>query len=280
MSFFAKKPGGTLVVGGLENSDDDDAAPQTVLRASRVFGEAKPSQTRRRVQQSQTAKKEGGSGQQEAEGGGSPGLTKGRAKRRRVILEDDDDDDHHVEEVAIEDQPQGSWRSSSRGDSLSHLHNEVVPETSEDTPAKGNGAEAGASSRGATEHLIAQPKAQRCEIKPGSFYATADQLSNRRTVIDLESKEDTSEKKERVVIDVDSEATKSNGVELLEDPVLHALKECEKIAAMLRKQLHIAEGATEGYSEVDAAAARLVTQVSACTSLILASSSSAQVAPL
>lgn len=262
------------MIDGLENSEEEDAAPKNVLKASRVFGEAKPSQPIRRAPQSQSAAMGGSSHQEKAEGGGSPadlrpGLSKGRAKRRKVILEDDDDVDHHVEGVATEDQPQGSWRSSSRGDSLSHLHDEVVPESSEDTPAKGNGVEAGASSKGATEHLIAQPKIQRSEIKPGSFYPTGDQLSTRRTVIDLEPKDVEEETKERVVINIEPEASKSNGVELLEDPVQHALKECEKIAAMLRKQLHIAEGATEGYSEVDAAAARLVTQVSAYGYLLL-----------
>lgn len=294
--FKSKKPGATKTSDIGDLSDDDGVQVQSTLRAPNVFGKLKV--TKPNMQTSRTDAVRGAINQpiyldkpkEDPLLSSDPGATAKREgsslrKRGRVIDDDEDDEKPASDDRLLEDQPSASWRSSPSYGSLdrgllpSISDKEVVPESSDDVSRKQQTETPmrdAVSSKRPNKRLkkLAHLKPESSEIQPSSFYPThRSNTIEDKVVVDLDSVHDSKANDNKDVVDIDSKEPRSihNRGELLEDPVNHALRECEKIASRLRHQLHIAEGATEGYKEVDAAAARLVSQVrrnAGCTKLI------------
>jgi hypothetical protein len=293
--FKSKKPGATKTSDIGDLSDDDGVQVQSTLRAANVFGKlklTKPNMQTSRTDAVQGAIKQPNSLDKPKENSLSssdPRATATREgtslrKRGRVIADDEDDEEPASDDRLLEDQPPASWRSSpscgshDRGLLPSMSDKEVVPESSDDASLKQQTETPiwdGVSSKRTTKRLkkLAHLKPESSEIQPSSFYPNhRSNMMEDKVVVDLDPVHDSKVVDDKDVVDIASKEPRSvhNGGELLEDPVNHALRECEKIASRLRHQLHIAEGATEGYKEVDAAAARLVYQVrrnTGCTNL-------------
>jgi hypothetical protein len=293
--FKSKKPGAiqTSDIGDL--SDDDGVQVQSTLRAANVFGKFKL--TKPTMQTSRTDALQGAINQpicldkpkEDPLLSSDPGATGKREgsslrKRGRVIDDDEDDEEPASDDRLLEDQPPASWRSSpscgshDRGLSPSISDREVVPESSDDVSLKQQTETPirdGVSSKRTNKRLkkLAHLKPESSEIQPSSFYPNhrINTIAD-KVVVDLDPIHDSKVIDDKDMVGIAPKETRSvhNGGELLEDPVNHALRECEKIASRLRHQLHIAEEATEGYKEVDTAAARLVSQVrrnAGCTNL-------------